>query len=222
MTLPRLHSLVPNENHRAQLARWLQEWSLFEALAGETSPGRASCTPLALDHATQNTDNATGDIRLLHPCIEPMAVRYVAVLEPQGGDRWLVAPFGLLSEPATADEVRTDREISALRVLCPWNRFVLTAEMLKQCWLVGQLTEAEQRWTQTEPPVERVGPPLRHPLDPRWDYLEMEAEFRQRACSTQWRQMIYDISTPSELRKAAEDSAPYGSEAENEDRNSDT
>jgi hypothetical protein len=212
VTLPRLHGRRPDPHQHDQLARWLHDWSLFTVLSDEASTVDLSVPRLALDDRSECSDVATGDIRLLHPTIEPLAVRYVAVLDNQGNDRWLVVPFGPLFDPATPDEVHTGRKTPALRVLCPWNRFAMTRSMLQRCWPVDRLTDEETEWLRTAPPADRIGPPLRHPLDPRWDYLEKESEFRQRVSNVGRKQVSYDI-TQSELRMAAEDSTPYGSEA---------
>jgi hypothetical protein len=219
MTLAPIDGLTPAPEHRELLARWLQEWQLFLALADETSAEDASVPALTLDRPPHSPAVERGDIRLIHPSIEPVDVRYVAVVDQDDAEDWLVIPFGRLSEPATTEEVRTDRNSPTLRVLCPWNRFSVTTTALQRCWLVDRLTDQEAGWTGSALPPERTGPPLRHPLDPRWDYLEMESEFRQRVCSKRRTQVVYDIISSTELRKAAEDQAPYGSEngsAENE------
>jgi len=93
----------------------------------------------------------------------------------------------------------------------------MSTHMLERCWLVDQLTNEEAAWCRSTRPADRIGAPLCHPLDPRWDYLEMESEFRQRVCNGTQPQMTYYISPP-ELRKAAEDQAPYGDEDDATDK----
>ncbi len=225
MKLPRFHTGRPDPHHRHQLARWVQEWHLFNALCEDTSTAVApAATPVPDDRST-DSPIAPGDIRLLHPSIEPMMARYVTVLEQHHGSQvWLVIPFGMLSQPATPEEVRTERRGPLLGVLCAWNRLTIANHILQRCWRVGRLTDKEMVWLRSAPPANRVGPPLRHPLDPRWDYLEMESEFRQRVCTAAAPPVTYDIPYPPELRRAAEDSAPYGSEedqTEDDNRNND-
>lgn len=216
MTRPPDSIPAPPDPSRERLRRWLAEWKLLNALTSETDgepqqpTGRSGAPlPLANEMPVQ-----AGDIRLLHPRFEPDAPRYVAVAAARDVDTWLVVPFGLLSEPATPDEVVTGRSTPALRVLCPWNQFSMSTLMLQRCWLVDRLTDREAAWCQSTRPADRVGPPLRHPLDLRWDYLEMESDFRQRVCRRSRGGITYDIASPSELRKAAEDGAPYGEESD--------
>ncbi len=224
MTLAPVNGLTPVPEHRERLARWLQEWQLYRALADETPAQDPAAPALTLAKAPHSPAVTRGDIRLIHPSFEPADVRYIAVVARGDADDWLVVPFGRLSEPATTEEVRTDRSIPALRVLCPWNRFSMTTTALQRCWLVDRLTDQEADWTGLTLPRKRTGPPLRHPFDPRWDYLEMESEFRQRVCSRRRSQVVYDIASAAELRKAAEDHTPYGSangstESEGQDNN---
>ncbi|MBL7077638.1 MAG: hypothetical protein ISS31_09205 [Kiritimatiellae bacterium] len=215
---------APPDPNRARLARWLAEWELFQALTPEkVDIAERPAPPLLSLSQPDDTPVHPGDIRLLHPRFESSIPRYVAVAANTDGDGWHVVPFGLLTEPATPGEVVTRRSAPALRVLCLWNQFSLPTTMLQCCWRVDRLSEEEKAWLQSDLPSHRVGPPLRHPLDPRWDYLEMESEFRQRVSRGTRRQVTYDI-TPSELRKAAEDSAPYGDQddepsPEDEDNN---
>jgi len=222
------HNSVPvsPDPDRARLARWLAEWELFRALASATDDdaGAPTDTPRGLSPLTGEAPVTTGDIRLLHPRLEPGGPRYIGVIANTDSNTWIVVPFGLLAEPATPEEVITGRDTPALRVLCPWNQFSMSTTMLQYCWRVDRLTDTETALCQTALPVGRIGPPLRHPLDPRWDYLEMESEFRQRVCSADRGQVTYEIPYPSELRKAAEDGAPYGNDSDGakpEDENGD-
>ncbi len=189
--------------------RWYYEWELYKTLAG-TDTSAAARTQRQRWHAITPAPTVTkSDIRLLHPQIEPSAVRYVAVLAPHGDTAWLTVPFGQLSLPATPDEIHTDRTSPALRVLCGWNRFIIPTAALQQSWRVGTLTAEEMAWL-ASPPPERTGPPLRHPADPRWDYLEMESEFRERVRIASQTQTTYEIPYPHVLRRAAEDGPHYG------------
>ncbi|NQU40398.1 MAG: hypothetical protein HQ523_10635 [Lentisphaerae bacterium] len=222
MTLPSITRLPATPTDRQRLADWIAEWTLLLATEsnGELETPPATRPSLQLHVLSDAAPIQTGDIRLLHPEIEPTALRYVAVVAPHSATAWTVLPFGLLSEPATPDEIRTDRTPPPLRVLCPWNRLQITTAHLQRCWLADQLTPEEAMWLgsalsmhgeHAPHPPERTGPALRHPLDPRHDYRAREAAFRQRLTATVASPLRYDTTiNPSALLKAAEDRAPYG------------
>jgi hypothetical protein len=183
-----------------QLARWLLDWQLEEALGEEwcepseegaaaeeaVSPPSPFLWPVApLDG---EPPVCVGDIRLVSPEITGADRRplWVAVLADAGdGDLWL-APFGRFAEPALPGELRLTRETPPLRVLAVWAARRITAGSAGWSWLVDTLTDAERReaWAvhvhvQTGAPLpedlqERVGPPLCHPDDPRVVYRSRE------------------------------------------------
>lgn len=202
----------PHRDSRNCLDRWLQEWRLYLALAEVPEDVDHPPPALTLDGATTPPPVAMGDIRLIHPSMEPTAVRYIAVLN-RGSREWTVVPFGQFSAPAMEGEIRTDRCEPCLRVLCAWNVFTMSTVQLQRCWQVDHLTAAERGWLTSSPPISRIGPPLRHPLDPRWDYLEMESQFRQRITAVRTHEVNYEIPAPHELPLAAEDRAGYGDNA---------
>jgi len=221
MTLPVITRQPPDPAAQRRLRAWIAEWELLLATESEATSPTAPVTggPLHLQKSDQTVPLQAGDIRLLHPALEPHALRYVAIVAPQGTTAWIVVPLGLLAEPATPGEFQTDHSAPPLRVLSVWNRLPIPADALQRCWLVDRLTSDELAWLQTAidpedkratiPPL-RTGPPLRHPLDPRHDYLDREAQFRQNVLTTLAPQVHYDIHSADALLKAAEDHAPYG------------
>jgi hypothetical protein len=109
------------------------------------------------------------------------------VLEKRSAGSFLVVPFGRFLEPAVPGEWRTGLRAFPLRVLCLWNSRLVSAEILRSSWpagrmtpnILGQAQEAHGHVHGAAPLVsvrpERLGPPLRHPLDPRHAYLSEEA-----------------------------------------------
>lgn len=71
-------------------------------------------------------------------------IPYVAVLGCSGGRQWKVAPFAPqgYSVPALREEIRTDMETLGVRVLQLWNTFDLPEPVLRQSYLVGELTDS--------------------------------------------------------------------------------
>lgn len=130
-----------------------------------------------------------GEIRLLHPAVRnadrPL---YIAILFESARETFCIAPFGRFSEPATPGEWLTGRTTPALRVLCLWNSQEWSRQELEQSWAVDQLTADELHaallvlrsvrhdGVLATPLLQQTGPPLVHPLDPRWDYIEEERE----------------------------------------------
>ncbi len=185
----------PDGDQQTRLACWLHEWRLFmvlseSTLSEDTSFPNAGSPVFRHDENGDESLFALGDILLLHPAMEPSTPRYIAILEMRANNTCLAIPFGLMSAPAIPEEIRTDR--------------------LAYCWRIDQLTGEERDWLLTGAPGDRTGPPLRQPTDPRWDYLEMESEFRQRVSGRRDQTVTYDISEAVRLQKAAEDGVPYG------------
>lgn len=183
-------------DQRQQLAAWLREWELDQWLqpdgmvAGD-APGPAGRVAPPPRRRAPPADPSPGTILLLAPRTPATDCRpvYVAVLAPQAPAAWLVAPFGRFSVPGLPGELGLPRRSALhLRVLCLWNRTVLTADVLRATWLAGRLTQPEWRaaWQvlacASDPDrrlsvavARRVGPPLVHPADPRHLYQEQES-----------------------------------------------
>jgi len=190
---------MPNTDAKS-LALWLRLWREEVALAeaGELpDPLPTSVSPPHKPSEVQSFDSFgvwTGDIRLLNPWLvrEVRRPLYFAVLGEWLDGMWLIAPFARFSLPATVGEFNTGRgesdpRQSPLSVLSLWNAHTVPPEVVQQSWFLDTLSESEleNAWEvfrqvmtgKALPPhlMERVGPPMHHPADPRHDYLAEEA-----------------------------------------------
>ena len=186
-----------SDDARGRLAAWLREWEIERRLGGAPAaaaaerpvrPGRTADRPAPWEGEPAPE---AGQIRLLAPADGPSRARpvYIALLEPAPAGRWLAAPFGRFAAPAVPGEWATGLKASPLRVLCVWNARRLGARRAARSWVVGRLPRCalesalELRKTDRvrKPAPEKlaaaVGPPLTHPLDPRWAYLDEERDF---------------------------------------------
>ncbi len=131
-----------------------------------------------------------GQVRQLNPVMKADWDRPVIVLVlevPDDGDIAVVVPFGPFSEPAFEGEFTTGIPDEGLSVLCIWNTTSLPLNTLGRSWWLTTVTDEllhEARIlhgllsTSKALPaelLERIGPPITHRLDPRHDYLDMEA-----------------------------------------------
>jgi len=144
----------------------------------------------------------------------------------------MIVPFGPFGSPAVSGEWKTGITSKPLRVLCFWNAREIDASMLALAWYSGRVSRhscekiAESflyaRKTSNTEVVQRggFGPPLRHPLDPRHQYLAEESELFEAHVSSM-RRVAGTDSTRTEvayryepgivpLRLAAESRAEYG------------
>ncbi|MGZ0654491.1 hypothetical protein ACWPKS_02700 [Coraliomargarita sp. W4R72] len=179
-----------SEGDRLRFARWLQCWNLSCELGGiDLSDDEALPDSKPLDVAIAAFDGApkVGEIRLLSHAIAGETLRpiYVAVIHASE-DEFLVMPFGRFPYPATPGEVSTGIEDHRFDLACSWNARILPSSILEQSWSVGHIDDvlraklhahfkALARGLDFESSlVDTIGPPLNHPEDPRWDYLEEE------------------------------------------------
>ena len=129
-----------------------------------------------------------GQIRLLSPDISPDSrlPLYVALLRLWDEDSFLIAPYGRFSEPGTTGELLTGRDAPCLRVLSLWNAHTVSTTALLKSWFIDCLSAVEMAdaWAvfrhvalgadlQT-PLLERTGPPILSPDDPRIQYQHEE------------------------------------------------
>ncbi len=174
---------TPTEHHRRQLAAWLAERALDRQLAEPAAP-ETSASPLRYD-APQGSPQP-GEIYLARPSTEDWGPVYVLVVEAEASGIQIV-PFGRYATPAVPGEWRSGMEAAPLRVLCGWNsRAVAVARLLPGVVKrIGAKPLAENRLlceavgAGVPPPAhlaERLGPPLVHPADPRYAYLDEERE----------------------------------------------
>jgi len=182
------------------LVAWLDEWKIEQSFQAQDSRVKKSLNqptsqenrkahshiPADLVRPYDRQPLAVGQIRLLSPRALPDVDRpvYVAVLRKAKSNYCLVAPFSLFTVPAVPSELMTGREEPFLRVLSLWNCQTTTAEIVGTSWIFDDLGRqlladawaVYQRFTAKLPLpkrlTQRVGPPLSHPLDPRYEYLE--------------------------------------------------
>jgi len=219
---------------RQRVARWLVEWKLDQLLSRElvqhlkelpTSGMQHVAIRGELSYADAAKPIRVGEIRLLHPTGDDSNERplYFAVLDKQPDHMFLIAPFGCFAEPALPGEWLTGLKAMPLRVLCLWNSRVVGKAMLSQSWRAGRMT-TEKVWqamdvydhVKAKRPLSSVspkdiGPPVKHPLDPRLQYQMEEANFLEEnlAASLRHRPNAIYETQDSELRIAAESQEPY-------------
>ena len=195
--LPKIRITRISAHHKRAFVRWLSEWQIDKLLRedgpGQSAEGRSSPgTPGRASGPLYDVKPAeVGQIRLFHPFSAETAERprYVAVLKVNGHGNWLVAPFSRFSEPAVPGEWKTGKEAPVLRALCIWNARSLPGTVLSRSWVVDRMSASRTAQAVTihglladggKLPLSiarRVGPPLVHPLDPRFEYLEEEREW---------------------------------------------
>jgi hypothetical protein len=182
----------PVAAQRRLLAQWLRERELDLRLPLADEVALAPAVPAAPPALRPRAGPPVraGDIRLLPPLpgtVTAVRLLYVAVLEPRGADRWLTAPFGRYSVPGLPGEWRTGLRAMALRVLCVWNAREVSDAALGTAWRADRLSVSAlrkalelRRRLQAGEPLRTtgggdLGPPVRHPRDPRLLYEVEEA-----------------------------------------------
>jgi len=226
------------EHHRRQLSCWLWEWQLDCNLRAAPD-GEAKAEPAVhfirrasgLTAMKKVRRPATSQIRLLWPvgCDESPRPLYVAVLLKLCGDAFLIAPFSRFSEPATPGEWITGLKALPARVLCLWNARVVSSSSLACSWIAGNMTKQQTNMALevylhaqhgnplVTVPETCIGPPVRHPLDPRYRYMAGESDLLQESIRTLEEKVesdsrdgiLYGLS-PSRRLLAAEERAGYG------------
>lgn len=231
---------------RAALSAWLLEWQTARTLeqiaredkaeqaAAPTPPSRPpGVTGSPQYQAAPYLDTArpaAGDIRLVYPhrvsAPTPARPIYLVVLEQDPHNRWHIAPFSRFATPAVPGEISTGLRPLALRVLCPWNGRWVGKAFFTRTWLAGRLTDRQAHLFRSaaadrcnaNPPSLRRGPPLVHPLDPRWDYLREEGDAMQECVEAndngsqgpaQLEEPADDASCGDSLLRAAESRLGY-------------
>ncbi|MEI6970439.1 MAG: hypothetical protein WCL44_02895 [bacterium] len=222
---------VATASHRAALEAWLYEWALgrtIRKVGGSGADGRAGAGRPAGGEEVSTRRSfvpVEGQVILLPPVTAAFAVGrpvYVLVLR-RAKDAFLVAPFGRFATPATDGEWKTGLRARPLRVLSFWNARMVSGRALGSGWLTASLSRTrcerailihEQIASGGGRTMRDVGPPLRHPLDPRHEYLAEEAAlFEEHLLELEnpgkVAAVVYPGATPARL-KAAEDRATYG------------
>jgi hypothetical protein len=205
------------KTEREKLAAWCEELALYRIPDGETE---ALCPQDSPDFSEQPVPEE-GQIRLW-PAGEQDAAPLYGLLVHAGYDRWQVLPFSPLGEPAVPAEVRV-REEPPVQILEGWNRRELSGAQVRRSWCVDRIPEKVWFWLRDwlilveegrdmpERFREQTGPALRHPLDPRHEWLDAEAA-RVDDCLGE-PSATYGTSSES---IAAEPDTPYGDEPEGE------
>lgn len=173
----------PTEHHRRQLAEWLVERTLDQQRADPPAP-ETSASALRYDVAQGSP--RPGEVFLARPSTQAWGPVYVLVLEVDASGI-MVVPFARYATPAVPGEWLSGMDAVPLRVLCGWNsRTVSSVHVLPGAVKrLGAAPLAEHRrfWEATcsgaslaARLAERLGPPLVHPADPRYEYLDEERE----------------------------------------------
>jgi hypothetical protein len=217
-----------NAAFRRRLGHWIQEWETDLLLRQATKHSHSGAFPPSGAPPSPPRDTETrwspGDIGLLYPT-PPAPPVYTLILECTGDRNFLICPFSRFAEPATPGEWSTGSQAIPLRVLCLWNSLVATSTVLEQGWHSGRLSQPQldsalelHEHLNSSAPLALVdpsdlGPPLIHPADPRWLYLEEESRFlagtlASLAHSPRMRQINETWSTPRSFWPLAAEPPP--------------
>jgi len=171
-----------------KLAAWLRERKLDQQLGGDEAEYRQNA-PFPYEMRKQPEGAfAAGDIAILRPSPSAMSHGpvYGLMLESAGFDSWLMIPFSRYPHPATPGEWATQHTSVLLRVLCFWNaRTVFSSACLpgraahldtEMLAAVSVAYSSFMRASGKTSQPERFGPPLIHPADPRYEYLDEERD----------------------------------------------
>jgi len=207
------------EFHRSQLAVWLAERALDHTLnEDETKLPVQSVTRY---DAPKNVLQA-GEVHLMRPAGGEWGPVYVLVMEEVIGGRWLVIPFGRYASPAVPGEWCSGLDAASLLVLCGWNHREVESDRLLPGGAVKRLTAkiltkslaAMRHVTQglaLSKEAEIVfGPPLIHPADPRYVYLDEERKRLDDHAPMMAREDEGELDLPSPWLLAAEGRPRYG------------
>lgn len=179
MKLPLYEKGPSRKRERKQLAQWLAEREL-DGLLDHAVPSAER----VVRYDEKEPVGKAGEIYVLKP-VDVWTPVYVVLLEEANGGKWLAVPFGRYATPAVPGEWRTGLSVMPLRVLCFWNtreigadrlvdgpakrlstRQIEGARSVYRHVVLGKTAEART--------IERLGPPILHPADPRYAYLEEE------------------------------------------------
>lgn len=172
---------------RRQLAEWLAEWEIDLALRDPDS-GRDVFVPRAPVQYIQALEELRpGDIHVLKPVPvgNVFGPVYVLLLEDEKAGGLMAVPFSRYATPAVPGECLTGLRAMPLRTLCCWNARPVRVSQLLPGYVkrlsAGKLEELREKCRQalySEPVDDRLardfGPPLVHPSDPRYAYLDEE------------------------------------------------
>ena len=213
---------------KERLSRWLYEWELMQAPDNATeleAQDEKSLDILPKDSVAPMDDNIEiGQIRLLAPAASENMVFIVIVSITKDGNIGCV-PFGSLAEPATPDELLSERAIEVVRVYSLWNLREVSPNIVGKSWIVDLLDKPETKrllralaaldrnGSLPNDLLEDAGPPLVHPEDPRREYKNCERQRINRAfannSAVRDNTILYDPDIEHEFLKAAESPESY-------------
>lgn len=206
------------EFHRHQLAAWLAERALDHKLKEDEA--KRSVRSATRYDALKN-ELHSGEIHLMRPAGDVWGPVYVLVLEEVIDGRWLVIPFGRYATPAVPGEWCSGLDAASLLVLCGWNHREVGSDRLLPGGAVKRLaakllskTRAAVRHVThglTFPKVDEIvfGPPLIHPADPRYVYLDEERKRLDDHAPLLAREDEGELDLPSPWLLAAEGRPHY-------------
>jgi len=200
-----------------KLQKWMEDYAVHDLL--QETGARASCPtfPEPIDFSKESL-LAEGQIRLWPACDVEYPPLYGLVMRA-GYGRWRVFPFSQLSLPALPQELMI-RSAPPAQILQGWNAREIPSAKAAQSWFIESLPDQDcflvNRWwlclsAGDQMPHEfeaQVGPQLRHPLDPRHEYLDAEA-LRSDTCLAE-ASAVY--GERPDIQKAAEPETDYGSD----------
>jgi len=203
-----------SSSHREALAAWLGERALDHTLTAEAPPPPFRRV-IRYDEPAVSPN--PGEVYLLRPTNAGWGPVYVLILasEPAG---WRVIPFGRYATPAVPGEWATGLDSVPLRVLCFWNSRIVRPEI----FLPGVVKRmAPKRFAEFVSVFHHIisrgsvmkkqcGPPLIHPADPRYAYLDEERERVDDHVPSMEGEGEEDNEEPAQWLLAAEGRPRYG------------
>jgi len=201
---------MTQNDEQVKLQMWMEDYALYQLLQSEKLSKSEACTPPGF---SQEPSPAERQIRLWPAKNMEWPPLYGVILSA-GYTRWRVFPFSELAHPGVPQELKVCEE-PPLRVLQGWNTREMSTRVAAQSWFVGVLPEEKwfevNRWwlaLSAGSPLAgpNTGPELRHPRDPRHDYMEQEV-CRIDACLGEERA---EYGVKEKLKKAAEPESEYG------------
>jgi len=169
-----------------KLAAWLRERQLDQRL-GEHKAESEQETPLLYELSRPTSSLfKPGDVVILRPSHKTIqhGPVYGLLLASADEDSWRFVPFSRYQHAAVPGEWATHHHSVLLRVLCFWNaRSVFSMDCLpkRAAHFMGthvtEVNDAHDAFVSgVSSTSDRFGPPLIHPADPRYEYLDEERE----------------------------------------------
>lgn len=173
--------MSPSLSDLEKLKRWMEEFVLDRRMGEDEGDALGDGEPIDFSDEPAPADN---QIRLWPAGGENEQPVY-GLIRSEGYDRWQVFPFSPYAFPALPEELAV-REDPPVRVVQGWNCRWVTTHEVSASWQVselnGEMVLFFERWwlalraESLDPGVfgAKTGPQLRHPLDPRLEYMDAE------------------------------------------------